>query len=63
MPNDTQRMDWLCSMHIQVREPRAYGSGPVLIYAKADWEETQSDLREQIDKQMRPPATTPEGTT
>lgn len=51
---DTDRMDWLVSMHVEVRLPLVYGSRPLFVaedLADED-EQTRTDLREQIDRTM-----------
>ncbi len=51
VPDDTRRMDWLCSMVVDVREPLVYGSHSIFWSQcdSADDEPHHTTLREQID--------------
>lgn len=51
VPDDTRRMDWLCSMVVDVREPLVYGSHSVFWSQRFsdDDEPHRTTLREQID--------------
>lgn len=54
MNTDKQRLDWLQSKCVNVREPLRYGSRDMFWSSPQDDEGdiTLSDIREQIDKAM-----------
>lgn len=52
--DDTRRMNWLVSQHVEVRTPMVYGSHARFVAQcdSDDCEEYHTTLREQIDKAM-----------
>lgn len=60
--DDTRRMNWLVSQHVEVRTPMVYGSHARFVAQcdSDDCEEYHTTLREQIDKAMLAAAPKPE---
>lgn len=56
-PTDTERLDWLSRLIVEVREPLLYGSRQVIFGVPGGDEETDMDepwdLRGAIDKAMK----------
>lgn len=52
---DKERMDWLCSKFVEVRQPLLYGSREIFLsqMCSEEWEEDKSTLREQIDSEIK----------